>query len=208
MLAQSRSLLDKGFFEATRKCLGECGPYRFKTAKEESVKGGSSRVDYDALVNDESKALSEAKLSLVMKKAGELLPPRGIVLKWVCGQSLIPKILSKVSALFPVRYNICFTAGRIVPGLETHEMAVSFLPQLLDRVLACEGCRPSLSCVRQKSLSKTHRSLFELFLVLFYPLSRMSLSSVARTVQIWNLILSRKKKTTVSYLKVTLTMIR
>lgn len=74
-----------------------------------------------------------------MKKAGELLPPCGIELKWVCGQSLVPKILSKVSALFPVRYNICFTAGRIVPGLETNGMAVSFLPQLLDRVPACEG---------------------------------------------------------------------
>ena len=135
-------MLNQGFFEATRRCLGECGPYCFKTAKEESVEGGSSKVDYDALVNDESKALLEVKSPSVMKKAGELLPPRGIELKWVCGQSLVPKILSKVSALFPVRYNICFAAicaGRIVPGLETNGMAVSFLPQLLDRVPACEG---------------------------------------------------------------------
>ena len=44
-----------------------------------------------------------------MKKAGELLPPRGVELKWVYGQSLVPKILSKVNALFPVGYNICFT---------------------------------------------------------------------------------------------------
>ena len=109
-MVQSRWLLDKGFFEATRRCLGECGPYRFKTTKEHSVEGGSSAVDYDALVNDESKVLLEAKSPSVMKKAGELLPPRGIELKWVCGQSLVPKILSKVGALFSVRYNICFTA--------------------------------------------------------------------------------------------------
>ena len=46
-LAQSRSLLDS-FFEATRRCLGKCGPYRFKAAKEQLVDGGSSKVDYDA----------------------------------------------------------------------------------------------------------------------------------------------------------------
>jgi hypothetical protein len=65
-------LLDKGFFKATRKCLGECGPYRFKTAKEQSVEGGSSKIDYDALVNDESMVLVEAKSPSVMKKVGVL----------------------------------------------------------------------------------------------------------------------------------------
>jgi hypothetical protein len=140
-LAQSRSLLDKGFFEATRKCLGRCGPYRFKTAKEQSVEGGSSKVDYVALVNNESNALLEAGSPSVMKKVGAKLPPHGIELTWVSRQSLVPKILSKVSALFPARYNICskgICAGRIVPGLETVGMAVPFLPQLLDRVPACE----------------------------------------------------------------------
>jgi hypothetical protein len=107
-MAQSRSLLNVGFLEATRRCLGECGPYDcFDTALEQSVKGGSSKVDYEALVNDESKALLEVKSPSVMKKVGELLPPRGIELKWVCDQSLVPKILSKVSTLFTVRYNIC-----------------------------------------------------------------------------------------------------
>ena len=135
-------MLNKGFFEATRRCLGECGPYRFKTAKEQSVEGGSSKVDFHALVNGEPKALLEAKSPSVMKKAGELLPPRGIELKWDCRQSLVSKILSQVSALFPVHFNICFKAiyaGRIVPGLETDGMAVSFLPQLLDRVPSCKG---------------------------------------------------------------------
>ena len=70
-------------------------------------------------MNDESKALLEANSPSVMKKVGELLPPRGIEL--VYGQSLVTKILSKVSALFPVLFtNICFTAicaGRIILGL-------------------------------------------------------------------------------------------
>ena len=93
-------MLDVGFFEATRKCLGLCGPYRFKTDKEQSVEGGSSKVDYDAQVNDESKALVEVKSPSVMKKVGELLPQRGIELKWVCGQCLVPKILSNVMPYF------------------------------------------------------------------------------------------------------------
>ena len=132
-----------GFFQATRRFLAkfEPGSYYFSTALEQSVEGGSSKVDYIALVNDESKALIEAKSPSVMKKVGELLPPHGIELKWDRNQSLIPKILSKVSALFSVHDNIglVICAGRIVPGLEKDGMAVSFLPQLLDRVPACEG---------------------------------------------------------------------
>ncbi|KAF8227898.1 hypothetical protein L208DRAFT_1067652, partial [Tricholoma matsutake] len=99
--AQSRSLLGKGLFEATRRCLGEYDQSYFEPAKEQLVEGGSSKVDYDALVNGEPKALLEAKSPSVMKKVGELLPPRGIELKWVSRQSLVPKILSKGSALFP-----------------------------------------------------------------------------------------------------------
>jgi hypothetical protein len=93
-------LLDVGFFQAIRKCLGECGPYDFETAKEQSVEGGSSKIDYDLLVNDESKALFEAKSPSVMKAVGAQLPQRGIELKWVCGLSLVPKILSNVSTIY------------------------------------------------------------------------------------------------------------
>ena len=98
------------------------------TSKLLKQSGGSSKVDYEALVNDELKVLLEEKSPSVMKKAGELLPPRGIELKWVCGQSLVPKLHSKVSALFSLHYNICFIlicAGCIVPGLERNGMADS-----------------------------------------------------------------------------------
>ena len=55
------------------------------------------------LTTSPSKALIEVKSPSVMKKVGELLPAHGIELKWDRNQSLIPKILSKVSALFNVR---------------------------------------------------------------------------------------------------------
>ena len=66
---------------------------------EDSVEGGRSKVDYVALVDDEPKALCEAKSPSVMKKVGELLPQRGIQLTWVSGLSLVPKLLSKVNGL-------------------------------------------------------------------------------------------------------------
>ena len=75
-------------------------------------------------------------------KAGELLPPRVIELKRVYCQSLVPKILPEVSALFPVPFTniICFTAICVQAALylDLRQMAFSFLPQLLDRVPACE----------------------------------------------------------------------
>jgi hypothetical protein len=75
---------------------------------ENSVEGARSMVDYVALVDSEPKALCEAESPSIIKKAGNFLPPRGIELKWVRGQSLMPKILTKVSLLFPVGYNIGF----------------------------------------------------------------------------------------------------
>ena len=69
---------------------GSIWSYRFGTDEEQLVKGGSSKVDYVVLVNNEPKALLEAKSPSVMKKVGEMLPPRGIELEWVSGQSLIP----------------------------------------------------------------------------------------------------------------------
>jgi hypothetical protein len=73
--------------------------YSFETAVEQSVPGARSKVDYVAVVDDIVRALCDAKSPSVMKRAGELLPRRGIKLKWVTGQTLIPKLLSKVSVL-------------------------------------------------------------------------------------------------------------
>jgi hypothetical protein len=140
-LGQSLALLDKGLCEATRRCLWEYGKYSLKTARDDPVDGGSSRVDYVALVNNERRALCEAKSPSVMKKVGGL-PPRGIELTWVRGQSLVPKILAKVSTPLSISYNTGFEdicVGRFVSGSETDGMAVYYLPQLLDRVPSCEG---------------------------------------------------------------------
>jgi hypothetical protein len=70
--------------------------------KEHLAKTGGSKVDYVALVNNELTGLCEAKLPSVMKNVCDLLLPHGIQLKWVHGQPLVPKILSKVSMLFPL----------------------------------------------------------------------------------------------------------
>jgi hypothetical protein len=103
-LGQSRKLLDKGFFVAVRKCLWEYDGLVFGTDEEHLVRG--SKVDYVGQVDSQAKVLCEAKPPSVMKKVGSMLPPRGIELKWVRGQSLVPKILAKVSTILPVGYNI------------------------------------------------------------------------------------------------------
>jgi hypothetical protein len=150
-LGQSRKLLDKGFFVAVRKCLAEYGGYRFETAVEDLVEGGSSKVDYVALADDRRMALCEAKSPSVMKKVGQLLPARGIELSWIpASQSLVRRILTKVGTLFSINYNvgpnkICVVC--VVSGPETDGMVVSFLPQLLDCMPSCERCQASFSCV-------------------------------------------------------------
>jgi hypothetical protein len=52
-------------------------------------------------VDGQDETFVEAKSPSVMKKVGELLPPRGIELTWARGQSLVRKILAKVSTPFP-----------------------------------------------------------------------------------------------------------
>jgi len=98
-------LLENRTFAAVENCLWVYGRYVFDALEENVVNGSRSKIDYVALVDGEPKALCEAKSPSVMKKVGESLPPHGIELKWVIGQSLVPKILTKVSLLFPVGYN-------------------------------------------------------------------------------------------------------
>jgi hypothetical protein len=95
-------LLDKGFFLAASKCLWEYDLSNFETTKEHLAETGGSKVDYVALVDKKLVGLCEAKLPSVMKNVCGSLPSRGIELKWVHGQRLVPKILSKVSTLFPL----------------------------------------------------------------------------------------------------------
>lgn len=106
------------------------GRHRFRTVKENSVEGGSSKVDYVLLVDDDVPALCEAKSPSVMHKVGKVLPQRGIELKWFRGQSLIPKILAKVSTPFPAVITLVLKIGIgcFVFRSETYGMAFSYLP--------------------------------------------------------------------------------
>ena len=134
-------MLQTGVFNAAHACLFEYGHHRFHSDEENYSEGGTSKVDYVLLVGDDKPALCEVKSPSVMHRVGELLPERGIELTWCRGQSLIPKIFTKVSTPSPISYNTGFKKiciGRFVSRSETHGMVVSYLPQLLDRVSSCQ----------------------------------------------------------------------
>ena len=61
---------------------------------------GSSRIDYVLEVDGEDGGLLEAKSPSVMNDVRGLLPQNGIELTWAPGQTLAPKMLTKVSMLF------------------------------------------------------------------------------------------------------------
>ena len=115
-----------------------CGGYCFCTTREH-VEQGCSKVDYAGLVDDKSVVLAEAEPPLVMKMMGDMLPARGFELKWVRNQSLVPKILQKVSTRV-LRCNTGFDGsrtnciGRFISGSGGDGSAVLYVPQLLDRL--------------------------------------------------------------------------
>jgi hypothetical protein len=133
-------LIDK-FFDAASKVFWVYDGSVFKTTVEHVAEGGNSRVDYVALVDNKHIGLCEAKSPSVMTNFCELLPLRGIELKWVHGQPFESKMFSKVSTLFSLVTALVFKekcVGRIVSGSEKVGMALSYLPQLLDCMPSCE----------------------------------------------------------------------
>jgi hypothetical protein len=105
---QSRRLLDKGFFVAARKCFWGYDQSIFKTTSEHLAERGGSKVDYVALVDNKPMGLCETKSPSVMKNVCGSLPSHGTELKWFHGQPLVPKILSKLSMLFPLVMALVF----------------------------------------------------------------------------------------------------
>ncbi|KIL58963.1 hypothetical protein M378DRAFT_27259 [Amanita muscaria Koide BX008] len=99
----SRRLLDKGVLQALTPCLWVYGGYHFQNILEQVADGGSSKVDYVLQVNHEDEVLVEAKSPSVMKRVGELLPPRGIELTWARRQTLVPKILVNAALYLGLR---------------------------------------------------------------------------------------------------------
>ena len=90
-------MLERGVYEAAAACLTLYGRHYFDTLEEE---GGSSKVNFVLLVDGHKSALCEAKSPSVMHNVGEALPEHGIGLTWHRGQSLIPKIFTKVGTPF------------------------------------------------------------------------------------------------------------
>ena len=97
--AHARRLLDSGVLRALGSCMWLCGRYRLRLNIEQVAGRGTSKVDYVVNVDGKDEALVEAKSPSVMKKVGELLPPRGIELTWARRQSLVPTILAKASMI-------------------------------------------------------------------------------------------------------------
>ena len=129
-LRQSRSLFNKGVYEAARRCLAEYGGYNLDFHEEYSIRAGGSRVDDVVTTDGTNRVLCEAKSPSVMKKLGILLPLRGFELKWIPSESLVRRILGKVGTLFCVNYDAGFNkyVVRVASGSETDGMAVSYLP--------------------------------------------------------------------------------
>jgi hypothetical protein len=133
-------LLEKGVYRAARECLSIYNGHQLKIARECLAEGASSTVDYVVLVDNDAKALCEATSPSVMKTLGESLPPRGIELKWVRGQSVVPEILSEVCMPFAIGYDAGLKdthTGRFISRAEKDGVAVPYMPQLLDSVPSC-----------------------------------------------------------------------
>ena len=68
------------------------------TAREKSIAGGGSKVDYTLLVGDEPMVLVDAKSPSVMKRLGDLLlQPQVIEFNWLRNEPPERKLLQKVS---------------------------------------------------------------------------------------------------------------
>ena len=178
-----------------------------KHQPEHAVEGARSRVDFDLKVGGVLATLCEGISPPVMKKFIELLPPRGIKLEWVCRQSVIPEIPSKVSVpLFPV-YSFK-RSPQAALYMARGPLSIRCHNYWIVCRLVKHDENPYIVYSQETSV-ETYLSCFWLSFPPFYLLSRVFLSILAHIVQIWNLIRSRgKNKMRVPNLKTTLTMIR
>jgi hypothetical protein len=97
LLEQSRTLLNKGVLQALPFCLWVYGEYSCQKEPELPADEGTSKVDYVLQVNNEDNVLLEVESPSVIRRVRDLLPPRGIELTWARSQTLVQKILTKVS---------------------------------------------------------------------------------------------------------------
>ncbi|KIK09865.1 hypothetical protein K443DRAFT_127259 [Laccaria amethystina LaAM-08-1] len=84
-----RILLSTGVLKALGDCLWECD-MKLVVKTEQVADRGSSRIDYNLKVDDEDGGLVE-------------LPWNGIKLTWTCGQSLVPRMLTKAALYLGLR---------------------------------------------------------------------------------------------------------
>jgi len=123
-----------GFFSAARRCLSVYGGYGVCAVPESRVPNARSRVDYVVKVGNIERVLVEAMSPSVMAGLHQL-PANGISLMWDDSGGLTTKIFTKVSALFPICYNVLtrfLLAGCPIPCTTQTRMVISDKSQPLD----------------------------------------------------------------------------
>ena len=88
--------MNAGVLKAAAYCSQEISGDEAYFDPEHKASEGLSKVDYLGVLGEKPVVLVEAKSPTVMKVLGESLPPHGITLKWLAGETLVPRIFQKV----------------------------------------------------------------------------------------------------------------
>ena len=91
--------MTKGVLQALADCLWVYGRHELVALTEQVAPRGGSRIDYDLEVDGEDVCLLETKSPSVMNYIGARLPQNGIELTWASHQTMVLKMLTKVSIL-------------------------------------------------------------------------------------------------------------
>lgn len=105
---------------------------RFKLGKENSVEGGTSRVDYVLLVDDGESGFYVRQNRISHAQSWQFIT--AVRHRVIVGSCLIPRIFAEVSTRFPISYNSYFNEiciDRFVFRSETDGMAASYLMTII-----------------------------------------------------------------------------
>jgi hypothetical protein len=100
---QAVQLLSAGVNTALKRCAGTYDTQLEVSSEVEEREGSSrSKVGMAIFVNDIRRILLEAKYPAVMERIRNMLPLRGMNLKWEQGGSLLSKVFLKVNSYVPI----------------------------------------------------------------------------------------------------------
>ena len=88
--------MNAGVLKAVAYCSQEISGDEAYFDSEHKGREGLSKANYVGMLGEKPVVLVEAKSPTVMKVMGESLPPHGISLKWLAGETLVPRIFQKM----------------------------------------------------------------------------------------------------------------